>query len=112
MLLTGAAHTKDSHVVNTRLEIIVLAKLCPQSIHDPIVQVYDLPTVEADQMMVWLAVNDLIDHAGLSQIGLRHDPSFFEPLQDAIDGRLGEEGTALSQVSLYLVHCQMIASGA
>jgi hypothetical protein len=86
--LTRLAESENRHVVNARLETVCVAQMRTQRSHSCIIQVLDMPTGQADQVMVKWTGKQFVDGSGLAQIGLGDERQVFEPLKHAVNSRL------------------------
>jgi hypothetical protein len=84
--LTRLAESENRHVVNARLETVCVAQMHTQRSYSRIIQVLDMPTGQADQVMVGWSGQQFVDGPGLAQIGLGDERQVFEPLKYAVNG--------------------------
>jgi hypothetical protein len=84
--LTRLAESENRHVVNARLETVCVAQMRAQRRHSRIIQVLNMPTGQANQVMVGWCGQQFVNGPGLAQIGLGDECQVFEPLKHTVNG--------------------------
>jgi hypothetical protein len=102
--LTRLAESENRHVVNARLETVCVAQMRAQRRHSRIIQVLNMPTGQANQVMVGWCGQQFVNGPGLAQIGLGDECQVFEPLKHTVNGGFRHRNALGFKVLLTVYH--------
>jgi hypothetical protein len=84
--LARLAESENRHVVNARFETVCVAQMRAQRSYSRIIQVLNMPTGQANQVMVGWCGQQFVNGPGLAQIDLGDERQVFEPLKHTVNG--------------------------
>lgn len=106
-MLATRAEAKERDVLHARHKAVLLLHGLQHGVEECAGQVDHSLAMRADQVMVLVIGDVLVDVAASTQIRLRNQFDFLEPLQVAVDGGNGQRGILGSEVFQHLIRRHM-----